>query len=94
MGFVITGRIDVKEHGLTGVGFTGIGSFAHLKHVKCLTTPSELYDIAIIGAPFDTAVSYRPGKLSLLPPISHQQQPPPTHTPILTLVTCQLTPRQ
>ncbi|KXH66922.1 arginase [Colletotrichum salicis] len=42
------------------LGFTGIGSFAHLKHVKCLTTPSELYDIAIIGAPFDTAVSYRP----------------------------------
>ncbi|KAJ9134489.1 Guanidinobutyrase [Pleurostoma richardsiae] len=42
-------------------GFNGIGSFAHLKHVKCLTTPSELFDIAIIGAPFDTAVSYRPG---------------------------------
>ncbi|KAK2050496.1 arginase [Colletotrichum somersetense] len=43
------------------IGFTGIGAFAHLKHAKCLTTPSELYDIAIIGAPFDTAVSYRPG---------------------------------
>ncbi|PNH72808.1 hypothetical protein VD0001_g4758 [Verticillium dahliae] len=41
--------------------FTGIGSFAHLKYTKCLTTPSELYDIAIIGVPFDTAVSYRPG---------------------------------
>ena len=43
-------------------GFTGIASFAHLKHVKCLTNPGELYDIAIIGAPFDTATSYRPGK--------------------------------
>ncbi|EMR67311.1 hypothetical protein MGN70_011547 [Eutypa lata] len=42
-------------------GFTGISTFAHLKHVRCLTTPSELFDIAIIGAPFDTAVSYRPG---------------------------------
>ncbi|KAK3942451.1 arginase family-domain-containing protein [Diplogelasinospora grovesii] len=42
-------------------GFSGIATFAHLKHVKCLTTPSELYDIAVIGAPFDTAVSYRPG---------------------------------
>ncbi|KAI0155072.1 Arginase/deacetylase [Hypoxylon sp. FL1284] len=42
-------------------GFTGISTFAHLEHHKCLTTPSELYDIAIIGAPFDTAVSYRPG---------------------------------
>ncbi|KAH8894925.1 agmatinase [Thozetella sp. PMI_491] len=42
-------------------GFNGIGSFAHLKHVKCLTTPGELFDIGIIGAPFDTATSYRPG---------------------------------
>ncbi|KAK7754196.1 hypothetical protein SLS62_003773 [Diatrype stigma] len=42
-------------------GFSGISTFAHLKHVRCLTTPSELFDIAIIGAPFDTAVSYRPG---------------------------------
>lgn len=42
-------------------GFAGIGSFAHLQYTKCLTTPSELFDIGIIGAPFDTAVSYRPG---------------------------------
>ncbi|POS76852.1 guanidinobutyrase [Diaporthe helianthi] len=41
--------------------FAGIGSFAHLKHVNCLTDPTELYDIAIVGVPFDTAVSYRPG---------------------------------
>lgn len=42
-------------------GFVGISTFAHLKHVKCLTTPSEPFDIGIIGAPFDTAVSYRSG---------------------------------
>ncbi|KEF52186.1 agmatinase [Exophiala aquamarina CBS 119918] len=42
-------------------GFTGISTFAHLKHVKCLTTPYEPFDIGILGAPFDTAVSYRPG---------------------------------
>ncbi|OTA98916.1 hypothetical protein M426DRAFT_68816 [Hypoxylon sp. CI-4A] len=42
-------------------GFVGISTFAHLEYHKCLTTPSELFDIAIIGAPFDTAVSYRPG---------------------------------
>ncbi|KAI1393835.1 Arginase/deacetylase [Hypoxylon trugodes] len=42
-------------------GFSGISAFAHLEYHKCLTTPNELYDIAIIGAPFDTAVSYRPG---------------------------------
>ena len=49
-------------------GFSGIGSFAHLKYVKCLTTPSELFDIGIIGVPFDTAVSYRPGMYSNPPP--------------------------
>ncbi|KAI1467034.1 Arginase/deacetylase [Daldinia caldariorum] len=42
-------------------GYSGISAFAHLQYHKCLTTPSELFDIAIIGAPFDTAVSYRPG---------------------------------
>ncbi|KAM4055331.1 arginase family protein [Hirsutella rhossiliensis] len=42
-------------------GFSGIGSFAHLEHVKCLTDPGARYDIAIIGAPFDTAVTFRPG---------------------------------
>ncbi|CEJ93862.1 Putative Agmatinase [[Torrubiella] hemipterigena] len=41
--------------------FSGIGSFAHLEYVKCLTNPAEQFDIAIVGAPFDTAVSYRPG---------------------------------
>lgn len=29
--------------------------------MRCLTTPSTTFDIAIIGAPFDTAVSYRTG---------------------------------
>ncbi|OJK00017.1 hypothetical protein ASPACDRAFT_120018 [Aspergillus aculeatus ATCC 16872] len=41
--------------------FSGIASFAHMKPVKCLVEPDERYDIAVIGAPFDTAVSYRPG---------------------------------
>ncbi|KAI9832666.1 MAG: hypothetical protein M1819_004251 [Sarea resinae] len=42
-------------------GFSGISTFAHLPYVKCLTHPDEHFDIGIIGAPFDTAVSYRPG---------------------------------
>ncbi|KAL1964999.1 hypothetical protein VTN77DRAFT_6199 [Rasamsonia byssochlamydoides] len=42
-------------------GFSGISTFAHMQAVKCLIEPDERYDIAIIGAPFDTAVSYRPG---------------------------------
>lgn len=41
--------------------FSGISTFAHLPHVKCLTNLDEKFDIAIIGAPFDTAVTYRPG---------------------------------
>ncbi|TKX23984.1 guanidinobutyrase-1 [Elsinoe australis] len=45
----------------TDWGFSGISTFAHLPHVKCLTNPSVPYDIAVLGAPFDTAVSYRPG---------------------------------
>ncbi|KAK2625993.1 hypothetical protein QTJ16_004255 [Diplocarpon rosae] len=42
-------------------GFNGVNSFAHLEHVKCLTKYDKPFDIAIIGVPFDTAVSYRPG---------------------------------
>ena len=41
--------------------FSGISTFAHSKHRRCLTEPGELYDIAIIGVPFDTAVTYRTG---------------------------------
>ncbi|GLA18156.1 hypothetical protein AnigIFM62618_005311 [Aspergillus niger] len=41
--------------------FSGIVTFAHLPHVACLAEPRETFDIAIIGAPFDTSVSYRPG---------------------------------
>ncbi|KAH3686022.1 hypothetical protein WICPIJ_003022 [Wickerhamomyces pijperi] len=41
--------------------FSGINTFAHLPHTKCLVDPSQEYDIAIVGVPFDTAVSYRSG---------------------------------
>ncbi|KAF2842371.1 Arginase/deacetylase [Patellaria atrata CBS 101060] len=42
-------------------GFSGISTFAHLPHVHCLTQPWVPFDIGILGVPFDTAVSYRPG---------------------------------
>ncbi|KAH7110831.1 arginase family-domain-containing protein [Dendryphion nanum] len=45
----------------TDWGFSGISTFAHLPHTRCLMHPDTEYDIGIIGAPFDTAVSYRPG---------------------------------
>lgn len=41
--------------------FQGINTFAHLDHHKCLLDPETSYDIALIGVPFDTATSYRPG---------------------------------
>lgn len=41
-----------------------------MKTVKCLIEPDERYDIAVIGAPFDTAVSYRPGESIYQPPQS------------------------
>lgn len=43
--------------------FGGILTYAHLPHFNCFDPESleEPLDIAIVGAPFDTAVSYRPG---------------------------------
>lgn len=41
--------------------FQGISTFAHLDHHKCLVDSEVKYDIALIGVPFDTATSYRPG---------------------------------
>lgn len=46
--------------------FAGITTFAHLPFINCLypTYPDEAkekFDIAIVGAPFDTSVTYRPG---------------------------------
>jgi agmatinase len=42
--------------------FSGITTFAKLPWVQCLTKEKDsLFDIAFIGAPFDTATSYRPG---------------------------------
>jgi len=42
--------------------FSGITTFARLPWVQCLTTEQHIpFDIAFIGAPFDTGTSYRPG---------------------------------
>ncbi len=50
---------------LTTDSVGGLTSFAHLDYVPCFASkPAEeiaKYDIAILGAPFDTATSYRPG---------------------------------
>ncbi|KAF8494486.1 hypothetical protein JB92DRAFT_3099987 [Gautieria morchelliformis] len=45
--------------------FSGITTFAHLPWQKCLSPTASsgksLFDIAILGAPYDTSTSYRPG---------------------------------
>ena len=41
--------------------FSGPLSFSHLPYSKCLEDESAEFDIAILGMPFDTAVTYRPG---------------------------------
>ncbi|KAJ1308970.1 hypothetical protein OPQ81_004653 [Rhizoctonia solani] len=45
------------------MAFSGPLSFAHLPYSKCLEAENEhqLFDIAVLGMPFDSAVSYRPG---------------------------------
>lgn len=41
--------------------FAGISTFAHLPAERCLVDFNTTYDVALVGVPFDTAVTYRPG---------------------------------
>jgi agmatinase len=41
--------------------FSGPLSFSHLPYARCLEDSSARFDIALLGMPFDTGVSYRPG---------------------------------
>ncbi|KAJ7735750.1 arginase family-domain-containing protein [Mycena metata] len=41
--------------------YTGPLSYMHLPYTKCLEDASHAFDIAILGFPFDTTTSYRPG---------------------------------
>lgn len=41
--------------------FSGPLSFSHLPYARCLEERARAFDIAVLGLPFDTAVSYRPG---------------------------------
>ncbi|KAK4690941.1 agmatinase, partial [Lecanoromycetidae sp. Uapishka_2] len=50
----------------TGSEFSGLTTFANLPYANCFTDDwnsekEDAYDIAILGAPFDTAVTARPG---------------------------------
>ncbi|KAI1085245.1 Arginase/deacetylase [Whalleya microplaca] len=41
--------------------FSGISTFGRLPYQPCLSNQDVEYDLAFIGAPFDTGTSYRPG---------------------------------
>ncbi|KAG6851327.1 hypothetical protein H0H93_005725 [Arthromyces matolae] len=41
--------------------FSGPLSFAHLPYTRCLHDEETSFDIALLGLPFDTSVTYRPG---------------------------------
>ncbi|PTB37273.1 uncharacterized protein TrAFT101_011008 [Trichoderma asperellum] len=41
--------------------FSGISTFNHLPHSRCLVNRSEAFDIAIVGVPFDSLTTYRSG---------------------------------
>lgn len=46
---------------VTGSQFNGLRTFANLPYINALADEEAQYDIAILGAPFDTATSGRPG---------------------------------
>ena len=48
--------------GTPDLSFSGITTFAHLPHERCLERPEAMFDVALLGIPFDTAVSFRPGE--------------------------------
>src|SRR6266404_836080 len=43
------------------LAYTGPLSFSHLPYFRCLEDASPVFDVAVLGMPFDTAVTYRPG---------------------------------
>ncbi|KAI9819850.1 MAG: hypothetical protein M1827_006419 [Pycnora praestabilis] len=47
----------------TGSQFSGLMTFANLPYVNCFADTAEIekYDVALLGAPFDTGVTARPG---------------------------------
>lgn len=61
---LITARSDpwAEEYaGTPDLSFSGITTFAHLPHERCLDNIEGKVDVAILGVPYDNAVSYRPG---------------------------------
>ncbi len=52
----------LRKYGLQiDQSYSGPLSFSHLPYSRCLEDSSAQFDIALLGMPFDTGVSYRPG---------------------------------
>ncbi|KAI9375963.1 arginase family-domain-containing protein [Aspergillus egyptiacus] len=61
---VLLGQQDEKIDIITGSQFSGLTTFAHIPYLNCFVdseAENTPYDIAFLGAPFDTAVTARPG---------------------------------
>ncbi|KAI2614876.1 arginase family protein [Hypoxylon sp. NC1633] len=57
-------EIDDNVNIVTGSQFRGLTTYANLPYINCLSdeeAEGKKYDIAILGAPFDTGVTARPG---------------------------------
>ncbi|KAK7729054.1 hypothetical protein SLS57_002286 [Botryosphaeria dothidea] len=55
---------NVMNDDISGAKFAGLSTFANLPYVHCLAADGagvEKFDIAFLGAPFDTGVTARPG---------------------------------
>ncbi|KAL5002885.1 arginase family-domain-containing protein, partial [Aspergillus recurvatus] len=60
----ILGQREKNIDIVSGSQFSGLTTFAHIPYVNCFVdsdAESTPYDIAILGAPFDTGVTARPG---------------------------------
>ncbi|KAI9749095.1 MAG: hypothetical protein M4579_007002 [Chaenotheca gracillima] len=60
------GRFETWSEDAFGSAFKGLTTFANLPYVQCFRSPGQEaahgeFDIAILGAPFDTGVTARPG---------------------------------
>lgn len=55
--------LEYDSADLSTPAFAGLATYANLPYLHCLanTTTLDPYDIAILGAPFDTGVTARPG---------------------------------
>jgi len=58
------GTLHIDDHHdiITGGAFAGLTTFANLPYVQCISSSNhiEKYDIAFLGAPFDTVATRSP----------------------------------